>query len=36
LLTKRKGFWYVGLVSCVLGTLVALSGLLGLFLEHAH
>ncbi len=36
LLTKRNGFWYVGLLSCLLGTLVALSGLLGLFLEHAH
>lgn len=36
LLTKRQSFWYVGLVSCLLGTLVALSGLLGLFLEHAH
>lgn len=36
LLTKRNGFWYVGLLSCLLGVLVALSGLLGLFLEHGH
>jgi len=36
LLTKRKSFWYIGIVSCLLGTLVALSGLLGLFLGDAH
>jgi hypothetical protein len=35
-LTKRGGFWYVGLVSCGVGTLVALSGLLDLFMSTGH
>jgi hypothetical protein len=29
-LTKRRGFWYVGMTCCLIGVLVALSGLLGL------
>jgi hypothetical protein len=36
LLTKRAGFWYVGLVSCAGGTLVAVSGLLDLFMTLQH
>ena len=35
-LTKRNGFWYVGLLSCIAGTLVALSGLLELFMGTGH
>jgi hypothetical protein len=34
LLTKRRGFWYVGLLSCLAGTLV--SGLLDLFMSSGH
>jgi hypothetical protein len=35
-LTKRRGFWYVGLLSCLAGTLVAVSGLLDLFMSSGH
>jgi|SRR6516225_6644260 len=35
-LTKRAKFWYFGLVSGVIGTLVALSGLLDLFIPAGH
>jgi hypothetical protein len=31
-LTKRAGFWYVGLVCCLAGTLVAITGVLDLFM----
>jgi len=33
-LTKRAGFWYVGIVCCSLGMLVAASALAGLFMGH--
>jgi len=32
-LTKRRGFWYVGMACCLVGVLVALSGLLGLGID---
>jgi hypothetical protein len=35
-LTKRAQFWYFGLVSGLIGTLVALSGLLDLFMPGGH
>jgi hypothetical protein len=35
-LTRRKSYWTAGLASCGLGTLVALSGLLGWFMTHSH
>lgn len=34
ILTKSRGFWIAGLVSAAIGALVALSGLLGLFIAH--
>ncbi len=34
ILTKSRGFWFAGLISSVVGALVALTGLLGLFLPH--
>lgn len=34
ILTKGRGFWFAGLISAVLGALVALTGLLGLFMSH--
>jgi hypothetical protein len=33
-LTKRRGFWYTGMLSAGLGVLVAASALLGLFFPH--
>lgn len=36
LLTKRRGYWYIGLLSCALGTFWALTGILGLFLGNGH
>jgi hypothetical protein len=36
LLTKQKGFWYVGLVSCLGGMMVALTGLFDLFMATGH
>jgi hypothetical protein len=35
-LTKRAGYWYVGLISCLLGTAFALTGVLGLFMSLGH
>jgi hypothetical protein len=35
-LTKRAGFWYFGLISCALGTAIALTGVLGLFMSADH
>jgi len=35
-LTKRAGFWYVGLLCCVVGALVALTGVLNLFMALEH
>jgi len=35
-LTKRAQFWYFGLASGLIGTLVALSGLLDLFMPAGH
>jgi hypothetical protein len=34
-LTKRRGFWYVGMACCLIGMLIALSGLLGLGIGSA-
>jgi hypothetical protein len=34
ILTKSRGFWFAGILSSILGAIVALSGLLGLFLGH--
>jgi len=34
ILTKGKGFWFAGLVSSIVGLLVALTGQFGLFLGH--
>lgn len=34
ILTKGRGFWFAGILSSVLGAVVALSGLLGLFIGH--
>jgi hypothetical protein len=34
ILTRSRGFWLAGLVAAVIGALVALTGLLGLFIEH--
>jgi hypothetical protein len=36
LLTKRAGFWFVGLLSCAFGVLVALTGLFSLFMSSGH
>ena len=36
LLTKRAAFWFVGLLSCVLGVLVGLTGLFDLFMSAGH
>src|SRR5262249_28040092 len=37
LLTKKRGFWITGIGSALLGALVAVSGLLGLFMgSHGH
>lgn len=36
LLTKRSAYWYVGLVSCLLGTFWALTGVLNLFMSSGH
>jgi len=35
-LTKRAGFWYVGLLCCVAGALVAVTGVLDLFMTLEH
>jgi hypothetical protein len=35
-LSKRAGFWYVGLACCLAGTLVALSGWFNLFMSPKH
>jgi hypothetical protein len=35
-LTKNKGFWILGLLSCAVGTFVALSGLFDWFMDAAH
>jgi hypothetical protein len=35
-LTKRAGFWYVGLVCCAGGTLVTITGVLDLFMALDH
>jgi hypothetical protein len=32
-LTRRRGFWFVGMACCLLGVLVAVSGLLGLGID---
>jgi hypothetical protein len=36
LLTKRRSFWLAGVGSALLGAVVAVSGLLGLFMGHGH
>jgi hypothetical protein len=35
-LTKRKGYWYLGLGCCLAGTLIALTGLVDLFMSTGH
>jgi hypothetical protein len=34
ILTKNRGYWIAGLLAAVVGTLVGLTGLLGLFVAH--
>jgi hypothetical protein len=34
ILMRSRGFWIAGLISAVIGALIALSGLLGLFIAH--
>jgi len=36
ILTKARGFWFAGLLSSVIGALVSLSGVLGLFIGGGH
>ena len=34
ILMRSRGFWVVGLLSSAIGAVIALSGLLGLFIAH--
>ncbi len=36
LLTKRRAYWYVGLLSCAVGTCWALTGVFGMFVGSGH
>jgi hypothetical protein len=36
ILTKRKSFWFSGIGVCVLGALITVTGMLGLFMSERH
>jgi hypothetical protein len=36
ILTKRKSFWFSGIAVCVLGAVIAVTGMLGLFMSEGH
>jgi hypothetical protein len=36
ILTKRRSFWYVGMISCIVGAVIALTGFFGFWMPESH